>query len=465
VIGGTVADRAIRRTRAVAPGAALAVAALSALVVGATFTVSAYSVHLLALPAAIVLCGLAVVSLSRPEIGIATAFTLLSLNSGLVGAKPWLPGAAWIGFLFVASLTAERRRTQRLPRSCTASLCFALVGILELTVTGDLRSAIPVLRSVITGVALMLVIVAQVRDRRQAQWVLGGMVAGAAFIGGYAAWEYLSGAGSSIGFITDTGALVNRVTAGFGQPNQLAGFLILLVPLAVAGALLRGRRTALYAVAAMLGVLGVYATFSRGALLSLLVVPLVFLGRRRAMLLAPLVAIALLVATPSLVRERFGTLTQQGPEVADRTDFWRTAGSVWADHPVIGVGPGGFGSAYAAARLPGKRFLPDTHLEPPPHAHNLALNLLAEEGLAGFVAFGVVFALALTDSLRLQRSTQRWVAMIGRAGFASLLAFAFHNLFDVTLLEGTGTYFWGLLGVLGALTVIDLEAQLIEPVT
>lgn len=434
-----------------------------AVVVGGTFALSAYSVHLLAVPLALLMAALAIVSLSRPEIGLAVAFLLLSLNSGMISGQPWLPGTAWTGFLLVASLTGRRRSGTGLTAPGLAALAFGLVVMLGLVLSGDPGPAVPVLRSVTTGVVLLFLVSSQVRTREQVQWVTGGLVGAAGLIGGYATWQYLRGSDSSVGFITDTGELVSRVTAGFGQPNQLAGFLVLLVALAAGGALLPGSRRALYAVAVAVSVVGVYASFSRGALLGLAVLPLVFLGRRRALLLAPLLLVAFLVATPGLARERFETLTQGGGEVADRVDFWRTAGSLWADNPLFGVGPGGFGEAYAEARVPGKRFLPATTFKPPPHAHNLELNLLAEQGVVGFLSFAVVFGLALRDSVRLQRATARWISVMGKALAASLLAFAVHNQFDVTLVEATGTYFWGLLGLLGALTVIERQERILVP--
>ncbi len=435
---------------------------LFALFVGAIFALTAYSVHLLAVPAVLLVVGLAVVSLSRPEMGVAVAFLLLSLNSGLVATKPWVPGTAWTAFLVVASLTRRREDGLRLPAVGAAGLAFGLVAVLGVLISGNPGAAAPVVRSIGTGMGLLFVISNEARTRQQAQWVISGIVGAGAVVGGYATWQFLRGSRSAIGFITDTGELVSRVTAGFTQPNQMAGFLILVLPLAVGGALLARRRRALYLLAALVSTVGIYASFSRGALLALVVVPLVFLGTRRVLLLTPLVVLAFMVATPSLLEQRFATAIEQGSEVAVRMDFWRTAASLWADKPIFGVGPGGFGEGYAEARVPGKRFLPDTTFEPPQHAHNLELNLLAEQGIVGLVSFAVVFGLALRDGVRLRRSSRRYTSVVATSIVASLSAFAVHNQVDVTLLEGTGTYFWAMLGLLGALTVIDREERSYE---
>jgi O-antigen ligase len=170
-----------------------------------------------------------------------------------------------------------------------------------------------------------------------------------------------------------------------------------------------------------------------------------------------------LITGPELIRERFATGTDSGAELAGRVDFWRVAGVIWSEHPVLGIGLGGFPAAYAEARVPAKEFLPSTLFEPPPHAHSLMLQLLAEQGLLGLVAFGAVFVAALLRTVGLRRSPDGWIRAMGTAALAALVAFFVHNLFDVTLLERTGTYFWGLLGLVSALSILAGAAGEPEP--
>jgi len=82
-------------------------------------------------------------------------------------------------------------------------------------------------------------------------------------------------------------------------------------------------------------------------------------------------------------------------------------------------------------------------------------TVLAEQGVAGLVVFAAVFGLALRDTIALRRSSQGWIGVLGSGLLASLLGFALHNQFDVTLVEGTGTYFWAVLGLLSALTAVE----------
>jgi O-antigen ligase len=432
---------------------------------GLLYPATAYFGHPAALPLVLAAVALAVVTVRRLEVGVAAAFVLLALDGLAVGGSipglpPWLPATLWTGFVFVLALLrpTPEDRLSRPPRPLSGVVAVYLaVLVAGLALSPGGAAAAPLVRSAVVGMMLFYVVATHVYDRRQAEWVLGGIVAGGLVMGGYGVWQTLHG-GSGSGFITSTGELVGRAAANFGHPNQLAGFLVLLVPLAVAGALSARRGRLFHLVAAVLALVAIYGTFSRGALIALAVVPLLFLRGRGVLLLVPLAGAGLLVVGPQLLEERFATGTRGGPELAARMDFWRTAGTIWTDHPVLGTGLGTFPTAYAEARVPGKQFLPDTVFEPPPHAHSLPLHLLAEQGLVGLVAFGAVLAAAGHRSRVLRLSSDRWLALMGSALMAALGTFLIHNLFDVTLLERTGSYFWGILGLLSAVASIDIRA-------
>lgn len=445
----------------------LAAGILAALVLGSLYPVSAFRWNPLALPAALTAVVLAAWSLRRPELGVAVALVLVALNAGLAGSHPWIPGAVWVGFMVVAAvlhLPSRARVGPRLPSLGPVVILFFAGSVVAVSQAADLGATAPVVRATATGAALFFLIASLLRTRRQLEWAVAGAVAGAAVIGAYATWQYLGGVPSDVGFVTSSGRLVSRVSGGFSQPNQLAGFLALVLPLAVAGAMVRRRGRGLYLAASAVAAVGIYASFSRGALVAVALVPLIALRGTRAWLVVPLLGLALLVATPGLLRERFAAGIGEGTEIEGRADFWRAALTIWSEHPVLGVGPGGFAAAYAEARVPGgKNFLQATIFEPPPHAHNLFLNLLAEEGVVGLAAFAAVLGLSTRQALRLRRSQDPWVSAMASGLLASIAVLVVHNLFDVTLLEGTSIYFWALLGVLSALSAIDARQRAALP--
>jgi O-antigen ligase len=360
----------------------------------------------------------------------------------------------WAAFLFWVAIfraPAEGTENSGLPPAALPLLVLVVLTGAQAVLTPSLDAAVPVVRVLVTGTLVFFAIALTVRRRSQVMWILSGIAAQAAILGAVALWEWRGGGGSNVGFITDTGALVGRVTAGFGHPNALGGFLVLLVPLVAVGALLARRWRLAFAAATVLAVAGVYLTFSRGALLGLVAVPLVMLGLRRSLLVAPLLLVVALTATPGLLQERFATSSAQGPEAATRYDIWRTAASIWAANPLLGAGPGSFPERYATVRVPGKQYLPSTQFEPPPHAHNLGLQALAEQGIVGLAALLVVLSAAVLTLMRARGSPQRWVRVTALALLAALVAFTVHNVFDVTLLERSGQEVWALLGLASAL--------------
>jgi O-antigen ligase len=413
--------------------------------------------HPLLVPALCLAAGLVVVTLARPELGVGAWFVMMPLSRlGALGDPPWIVGAAWAAFLFSLALarhSTANDRDSRFPPLTLLYLLFLLVTLVGALRSTDLGDALPAVRTTITGGFMFFAVAMLVRDRRGVMTILASVAFAASISGLAAVYEWETG-GSTFGFITTSGALVARVAAGFGQPNQLAGFLIVLLPLILTGVFVARRGRLLFAAAGVIAVAGVYLSFSRAGLLAIVVIPFAFMGVRAALMLAPVTIVPLLILAPGLLRERFATLSSEGSELASRLDFWTTAWAIWQDHLVFGVGPGGFGDAYASARVPGKEFLPTTLFQPPPHAHNLELQFLAEQGIVGLGVFAAIIVLAVAALVRLRSDGERWVRMTARGLLAAFAALVVHNQFDVTLLEGTGEFVWGLLGLVAGLTLM-----------
>ena len=417
-------------------------------VLGAAFAATAWTVHPLLLPGLLALAGVVALSLREPAVGVAAGFLLVPLsNLGLTGDPPWALTTVWGAWLCVLGLW-RRRAGERVPPLTLAVSAFLVVAVVTFVAGGASPDGYPELRSLSTGLLYFTGIALLVRTAPQRMWALAGIAAAVALVGALAARERITGAVTAQAFFTPDGALVGRVAAGFGHPNELGGFLVVLLPFVVAGLLTARRGRWAFAAAAALGAYGVYASFSRGALVGLVLVPFFFVRGRRVLVLAPALALLLALTAPSLVGERFATLTQSGSEVATRVDFWKTAAEIWQQSPVLGAGLGRFPQAYSESRLPGRGFLPGTLSEPPPHAHNMLLQTAATEGLVGVAVLVAILGAAAALALTLRRSGDRSTSIFGSAALAFLAAFFVHNQFDVTLLEGTGIYVWALLGLI-----------------
>ncbi|HEX7898984.1 MAG TPA: O-antigen ligase family protein [Planctomycetota bacterium] len=230
--------------------------------------------------------------------------------------------------------------------------------------------------------------------------------------------------------------------ATFAGPNQLAAFLVLVVPLALGASIdARPRGLAALAPPALIVGLGAFAlvlTGSLGGWVSIACAAAAFaalaLTRRRgrpAMVVAGAAAVAvavgLLLYTPLLE-----TLAAKSHSLHVRRAYWTAAGRVIAERPVGGVGLGNFEDHYA--RVKG-----DVQQETR-HVHNDYLQVLAETGVVGLLAFAAFLGLGLRRACAAEAEPpedveppRRWILPAAGAAAFLLLALRF---WDFSLLAG-----------------------------
>ncbi|HMX28901.1 MAG TPA: O-antigen ligase family protein, partial [Blastocatellia bacterium] len=186
----------------------------------------------------------------------------------------------------------------------------------------------------------------------------------------------------------------------FGNPNDLAVSLNLLLPLAVALAMSnRGWKRVFYMVCAVAMGMGVVATFSRGGFLGLLAAGSVLLwklGRSRraaAALTLTLVCGAFLMFMPSEYSGRLSTIlssdTDKTGSSQERRELLKRAAGVALSHPIIGVGIGNYHIYSLKEKL----------------AHNAYLEITAELGVTGLLAYLALILTPLSSMRRVGRET------------------------------------------------------------
>lgn len=258
-----------------------------------------------------------------------------------------------------------------------------------------------------------------------------------------------------------------RAYGTFRQPNPYAGYLGLVLPLALSLTLWSvdqirlkfSRQTLAWLVlsAATLGALlaALFASQSRGAWvgfgLAALITVLAKGGRWTALTATGLITGAILVSMGALaflppeISQRFTdvipyagvadvsavVVTDANFAAIERLAHWQTARQMWADHLWLGVGFGNYEAIYPAYAV-------GRWLDPLGHAHNYLLNLGAETGLVGVTGYLIFWMWGITliiqSIIKVPASSLHQAVLMGGLGIICHLHI--HNFFDNLYVQG-----------------------------
>jgi O-antigen ligase len=435
-------------------------------------------------------------ALIEPLVGLLAALFLGVLWAWLRAELPAVP--ALIALPVLALTLASwlvRGAAWRDIRLRTSSLFFALLlfagaaavslwNAVELPLYG-----LPELIKWLLVLALFLMVVDHV-DARLLPWLVGGLLFIGAFQAAVGLWQFgLRGTGP------DHFAILNerffRAYGTFEQPNPYAGFLGLVFPLGV-GILLvwlarrirnQGATLSLWAVgllAVATGMMGaaILASWSRGAWLGMGVALLVMFAAlpRQTWLGVGLVAL-FVVGTlglyavdllPTPVAERLTDFTQYAGfedvrgvgindanfAVIERLAHWQAALEMWRANIWTGVGFGDYEPAYPAFQLINWPI-------PLGHAHNYLLNVAAETGIVGLIAYVVLWSVVFVQTWRLTRRDrlQGWWRGLAIGLLGAWTHLSVHNLFDNLYVNNVHLYVGVVLGVVGVLGLLRTAAD------
>lgn len=425
--------------------------ALVAVAIAALWPLSAYALDPLLLPALLAVAAAALVVLWKPEAGLALALALtplvgLELPQADIGAVsiPAEPFRVLVPLLIFGvllySLLIGRTKSQSLPRLTLGIALLIAAALLSSFQAIDPERSVADVTLLLTAATLFLAVITICTERDQLLVIVAGAVVALLIASVHGIGQHFSGVFSSQGIAAGEGS-AGRVQGSFGHPDDYAGFLALLIPLAAAVTTtkeLPSRLRLLAGTAAVAAIPALIYSYARGATLTLIVGSLIwlaFLRPRVAVTVAVILALAVVALAPSTLRERFDPSSAEG-DITLRADISQSSLDIYSQRPLLGVGVANFSDAYA--ELPSsegaqKRLLHNDQLLVPTTSTGQYLTTLAEQGLVGFAALGFFFVLAIGTVYRACRARDPAVAGIALGIGMAVASLVLYSLTDATL--------------------------------
>jgi putative inorganic carbon (HCO3(-)) transporter len=407
----------------------------------------------------VVAVGLAVLLRRKPyALAFATLACIplrLPVDIGSEEVNLLLPLYAVIGGLALSlawSLLHGDERSRELGPVAWALAAFVVWTGMSVIWAVDVRRAAIFLGAFVLPFGLLAIGFARLPWRgRWLTWLWGGLVATAlayAAVGGYQ-WVTRDVFWNPSVKVFNAYAPFFRVNSVFWDPSVYGRYLTVAILASLAGILLGGVRG--WRIAGLYGVvvatwLGLLISFSQSSFVALasgiVVAVAVAWGRRATFALIGLgaVTLAVMLAVPQIRDELVGKSHSGVNRVTSgRANLVGQGIRIALDHPIGGVGAGGFSREYARRLgIPGR--------DPKRVAsHTTPVTVAAEEGIVGLVLLAWLVATAFLATFRgLGRG---FTSRVSLATGVVLLAIGVHSLFYADFFEDPMT--WALLGLVG----------------
>jgi O-antigen ligase/Flp pilus assembly protein TadD len=272
--------------------------------------------------------------------------------------------------------------------------------------------------------------------------------------------------------VSDIGSYV-RPFGTLGHPNFLAAYLVMALPLALLftpggapGA--RALRHVAFALLLVLPPIVILLTLSRGAWIALLSVAVVLLfgfwrlrmAKRATLvtlvtgLLAFLTVAGLCVFNVNQLGSTLSERLEQFAMGASRGHIWQAGLELFADRPLVGLGPDTFQLAFGLKRP--EAFWLSEWGATPARAHNELIHILATQGLFGAVALAIILAGLVLACVRAWRRTSSDDRLLVLALGAGVLGFVVTSAFSYTVVA-CGTIFVTMAALLSRLADATTE--------
>ncbi len=299
-----------------------------------------------------------------------------------------------------------------------------------------------------------------------------------------------------------------RAYGTFAQPNPYAGYLGLVLPLALSLLIWAAQpgqhgdapawpwplnyrlwRVAIFAVPPALMLAALFASQSRGAWLGFAgaaLITVVVRSQKAALSVASLLALLAIaglvnsfevsLAGPGDSTSLIGAVTGRFANAADifevtdvattpvtdanfatveRLAHWQAAREMWRDNLWLGVGFGNYAVIYPAYAV-------GRWLDPLGHAHNYLLNLGAETGLAGIISYTIFWIWVFTVSFLAVRRSNGFFRAVAAGAMGIFTHLHIHNMVDNLYVQGMYLHVAIVIGLTSIIFTMQKNTQNIE---
>ena len=274
------------------------------------------------------------------------------------------------------------------PPMCWAVLAFLLYAVARCQIVPvEYAGRQQLVRVLVYGALFFLAL--NNLNRRHSAWLTSLTIISAGFVLALLAVFQFASKNPLVLGVPKLGQYLGRASGTFMNPNHMAAFLCMTVPLALAYTVM-GRLSAivrvLLAYSAVVMLAGIAVSVSRGGIVTAAIAMIVFCGvllaqrefwKPALVLLCFLTLLGVCAATQfDSVQKRFDEVYKHDTIGDERPLYWKGAWQLFLRKPAWGIGPGHFDVEFPSVR-------PWRVQDRPRYAHNDYLNTLCDWGVAG----------------------------------------------------------------------------------
>jgi O-antigen ligase/tetratricopeptide (TPR) repeat protein len=292
-------------------------------------------------------------------------------------------------------------------------------------------------------------------DEKRRLYLLNIFIAGGWFVGLIGIYQYIS---KSCGIDDYWGG--QRFSSTLGNPNLLGAYFVPLISLSIFQIITNKKRRGFYILSIVLFLSLLLSAGSKGAIAGAVFSTILFLflimNRRfvsKKYLIVTAIVIAILLIGSFFIYK--GELYDRN--IKFRLMLWQSSLRMIGQNFVLGVGPNNFALSFSKYRDPNIDKLFDKVLMNK-HAHNELLEVGAEQGIVGILAFSILICFIFREVLRLLISLKKENQILLIALLSGIAGILVHSFAGIVMRDCTSRFiFWVFIGFIMSFYTVKVK--------